>query len=105
MQLDLSRKPSSFNAVTKACRFDDLKAALLDRGESVCRHLYPAGHKEGPEWCVGSVNGEKGHSFKINLKTGIWKEFDGGPGGNDMIALWALAKGIKQGEAYDEAAA
>jgi hypothetical protein len=105
MPLDFSRKPAGFNTVTKARQFDELKAALLASAERVCRHLYPAGRKEGPEWCVGSVNGEKGHSFKINLKTGIWKEFDGGPGGNDMIALWALAKGIKQGEAYDEAAA
>jgi AAA domain len=105
MAMDFSRKPSGFNTVTKSRQFDELKAALLARAERVCRHLYPAGRKEGPEWCVGSVNGEKGHSFKINLKTGIWKEFDGGPGGNDMIALWALAKGIKQGEAYDEAAA
>jgi AAA domain len=105
MPLDFSRKPPGFNTVTKARQFDELKAVLLRRAEDVCHHLYPNGRKEGPEWCVGSVNGDKGHSFKINLKTGIWKEFDGGPGGNDMIALWALAKVIKQGEAYDEAAA
>lgn len=105
MGMDFSRKPPGFNTVTKKREYERLAAELLDRAESVCRHLYPAGRKEGPEWCVGSVNGEKGHSFKINLKTGICKEFNGGPGGGDMIAVWALARGIKQGEAYDEAAA
>lgn len=105
MSLDFRRMPPGFNTVTKSRKFDELKAVLLASSEQVCRHLYPAGRKEGPEWCVGSVNGEKGHSFKVNLKTGVWKEFNGGPGGGDMIALWALAKDIKQGEAYDQAAA
>ena len=104
MAMDFSRKPSGFNTVTKARQFDELKAALLARAEQVCRHLYPDGRKEDGEWCVGSINGERGKSFEINLKTGVWKEFDGGEGGNDMIAVWALARGIKQGEAYDEAA-
>jgi hypothetical protein len=62
--------PQAFgvNTVPKARQFDDLKATLFERAEQVCRHLYPAGRQEGLEWCVGAVNGEKGHSFKINLK-------------------------------------
>ena len=105
MSIDFSPFRHGFNTVTKARQFDELKVALLKRAEDVCRHLYPAGRREGNEWCVGSVNGEEGHSFQINLKTGVWKEFaEDGPGGNDLIALWAAAKDIKQSEAYDEAA-
>ena len=90
--MDFSRKPSGFNTVTTARQFDELKAALLARAEQVCGHLLPDGRKENGEWRVGSIQGERGKSMGVNLKTGLWKDFDAGEGGNDMIALWALAR-------------
>ncbi|MGZ6673838.1 MAG: AAA family ATPase, partial [Solirubrobacteraceae bacterium] len=102
--IDYGRVPPGFGSPAKRRDFERLKTTLLERAESVCRHLYPAGRKEGDEWCVGSPFGEKGKSFKINIRKGVACEFNGGATiAGDMIAVWALATGVKQGEAYDDA--
>lgn len=36
---------------------------LADRVIDVAHHLLPGGKREGSEWRVGSVNGEKGQSL------------------------------------------
>ena len=53
----------------------------------------------GVEFEVGSIFGEKGDSLKINIKSGIWKDFAGVEKGNDLISLFAAAWQIKNGEA------
>ena len=32
-----------------------VKAALNERAEAVCQHLYPQGKRDGVNWCVGDV--------------------------------------------------
>lgn len=103
MGLDFARKPAGFNTVKKGREYDALSRALLQRAELVCRHLLPDGKKENGEWRVGSIQGERGKSMGVNLSTGVWKDFDGGPGGNDLISLWAERKGLSNSAAYDEA--
>ncbi|OFX03248.1 MAG: hypothetical protein A3E78_11965 [Alphaproteobacteria bacterium RIFCSPHIGHO2_12_FULL_63_12] len=76
---------------------------LARRGADVCRHLLPAGRLNGHEFVVGDVTGSKGRSLSINVKTGVWKDFSGGDGGADLIALWAAVSGIGQGDAKAEA--
>lgn len=105
MPLDVSRKPAGFNTVTKSREYDRLVEALLSRAEAVCAHLLPHGRKLNGEWRVGSLQGERGKSMGVNLRDGVWKDFDGGDGGRDLLSLWADKKGIKPHEAYDEAAA
>lgn len=106
MAVDFSRKPAGFNTAKKARQYEELAAALLRNGDAVCRHLLgDAGRKINGEWRVGSIHGERGQSMGVNLKTGVWKDFDAGEGGADLLALWALKKGVSMHEAYDDAEA
>src|ERR1700688_4830593 len=54
---------------------EDIQRALIDRLEDVARYLFPNGKKEGRHWKVGSIDGEPGASFDINLRTGYWGDF------------------------------
>jgi hypothetical protein len=54
---------------------EDIQRALVDRLEDVARYLFPNGKKEGRNWKVGSIDGEPGTSFDINLRTGYWGDF------------------------------
>ena len=47
----------------------DISRRLAQQAESLCRELLPNGHKEGPEWRVGSVQGEAGNSLGVRLDT------------------------------------
>lgn len=74
---------------------------LAERAESVVAHLLPNGHREGAEWCVGSINGEKGKSLKVCLrgeKSGVWADFASGEGG-DLLDLYAAVKSVSLVEA------
>lgn len=68
---------------------------LLEQNiERVVRHLLPNGKRLGVEWCVGSVNGEKGVSLKVCVegdKMGVWCDFATGQGG-DLLNLWCLCR-------------
>lgn len=92
-------RPAGFNSPTKRREFDETAALLLDRAFDVCRYLLPAGKRVGDEYEIGSTNGEKGRSMKINLKKGIWQDFSEGKGGADLIALWAAVEGVRMVEA------
>ena len=69
---------------TKQLR-DQLNARLLARIEALVRHLYPEGHKEGHSWRNGS--------FDINLKTGMWGDWDGETESmrRNLVDLWVYA--------------
>lgn len=72
-----------------------IKTQLAGRAESVARQLLPSGQKHGNEWCVGSVNGEKGDSLKVCIagdKAGIWSDFATGEAG-DLLDLACAIKG------------
>jgi hypothetical protein len=65
-----------------------LNAMLLQRIEPLCRHLFPDGHRKGSSWRVGS--------FDINMRTGIWGDFDGSTDkmSKSLIDLWLFASHV-----------
>ena len=65
---------------------------------------FPAGRLNGNEFEVGDLQGNPGKSLKINVKTGVWKDFNTGESGGDMISLYAAIHNLKQGEAARELA-
>lgn len=71
--------------------FSDLFWVQVDR---VVLYLLLNGKKEGYEWVVGNVNGDKGNSFKVNFSgKKKWVDFVEGDGG-DMFDLWMVCWGI-----------
>ena len=82
----------------------DLSKMLADRASEIAQMLFPNGKKEGNEWCVGSMDGEKGKSMKIHLagsKSGVWSDFQSGDSG-DLLDLWALKHGLSISEAMKQ---
>ncbi|MEX7116504.1 bifunctional DNA primase/helicase, partial [Pseudomonas aeruginosa] len=78
---------------------------LADRVIDVAHHLLPGGKREGSEWRVGSVNGEKGQSLGVHLKgekAGVWCDFSTGETG-DLLDLWRAVRGCDMGTALAEA--
>jgi uncharacterized protein (DUF927 family) len=70
--------------------FDAINDAALARLSSLLHDWFPNGKRAGHEWCVGSIDGEAGESFKVNMQTGKWAEFNGrGETGGDVIGLYA----------------
>lgn len=83
----------------------EIKRLLDRRVQSVAEYLLPNGRKEGQEWRAGSVGGEAGQSLGVRLsgaKAGLWKDFDGGEGG-DLLDLWREARRCSLTEALDQA--
>ena len=76
--------------------FNKLNAHLLPRAESYLFQWLPQGQIHGREFCVGSTMGERGTSLKINMQSGVWKDFATGEGGADLISLFAELNGCKQ---------
>ena len=54
---------------------DGLRRFSMEQWEVLCRYLQPTGRKEGCHWLVGSINGEPGSSFDVNLRTGIFGDW------------------------------
>lgn len=78
--------------------FEALKTKLSIH--SLVRELLPDGKVSGNEYVCASIQGGKGKSFSVNLKTGVWAEFNGDLKGGDIISLYAAVKGVSQKEAY-----
>jgi putative DNA primase/helicase len=83
--------------------FAEVAAKLLGNAQAVCRYLLPGGAVANNEYIAADIRGGKGKSMSINLRTGVWKDFAGIEGGADLIALWAAAMRVSQGEAKDVA--
>lgn len=85
----------------------EIKTALAARAEDVARHLFPNGRRQRNEWVVGNLDGERGTSMKINLngKAGVWRDFAGDDGGDNLLELWRMARGLEFPEACKEAEA
>ncbi len=69
----------------------EIVSLLSGRIEELCRTLFPNGVREGHEWRVGSLAGEKGRSMAIHLggaKAGVWSDFSSGESGDglDLVA-------------------
>lgn len=72
-----------------------IKQALQGDVQRVAEYLLPNGVKQGHEWKVGSVSGEKGQSLGVHLtggKAGVWCDFSTGQAG-DLIDLWRAVRG------------
>jgi hypothetical protein len=63
---------------------DLIRQHALSRLEELCSYLLPNGRKEGCRWLAGSVAGEPGRSFDVNLRTGVFGD-------------WAAQGKMKQG--------
>lgn len=79
----------------------ELARALADQAESIARDLFPAGRRQGNEWCVGSLAGEPGQSLRISLggkHRGRWREFSDGSGGDllDLVSAVRFAGDLRQ---------
>ena len=71
---------------------DQIRTAALAQAATLLREWFPNGKVRGREFKIGSLAGEPGESLSINLDTGLWGEFNGGPTGRDLIALRAALK-------------
>ena len=77
--------------------FERLKAALVDAAERLVEDWFPGGRREGHEFKVGNLRGDKGRSLSINLTTGAWADFANAKlRGNDLISLYAAKHGLEQ---------
>lgn len=82
----------------------ELKRRLEDNVAQVAAYLLPNGHREGHEWRVGSLDGERGQSLGVHLsgaKAGVWADFNSGDTG-DLIDLWMSVRRCKLVGALDE---
>lgn len=83
-----------------------IKKALADRAEAVCRHLLPGGKLSKNEWTCGDLSGAAGDSLKIVLvgdKAGMWRDFAGDVGSANLLELWVQARNLAFQEALAEA--
>lgn len=99
--LDFREAPSQDGRASST--FAEVADALLARSVDVVRHLIPRGRLNGHEYVTGNLQGDRGESLSINVKSGVFKDFATGEGGGDLISLWGAVRGIANGEAKAEA--
>jgi hypothetical protein len=85
-----------------------IKRLLLERVAELAQYLFPNGHREAAHWCVGSIEGEAGKSFKICIageKAGLWGDFaDSENHSRSLLDLWMKARNVDFKTALREAA-
>jgi len=64
---------------------------LAQRIEPLCQELLPNGTRDGVEWRVGSLAGERGKSMAVRIRgsiPGVWSDFSSGEAGDalDLVA-------------------
>lgn len=74
--------------------FKALADALLARAETLVPLWLPGGRRAGHEWVCGSLQGGKGRSCSVNLRTGAWADFATGEQGGDLIGLYRAMHGL-----------
>lgn len=85
--------------------FDAINAAALKQYPDLLAGWLPGGSVHGAEYQCGDATGGPGHSFSVNIRTGVWKEFAGGPGGSDPVSLYAHILGLSMRDAARQLAA
>jgi hypothetical protein len=84
-----------------------VKELLRECVADFAQYLFPNGHREGNHWCVGSIRGEPGKSFKICIageKAGLWGDWAGGEkNSSNLLDLWMAARGVDFKTALREA--
>lgn len=74
-------------------KYDQINRRALEAYPALLEEWFPAGKRKGHRFVVGDLGGDRaGESVSVNLNTGAWKEFSGGPGGYDAVGLFAHAK-------------
>ena len=85
-----------------------IKELLRERVAALAQYLFPDGHREAAHWCVGSIDGEPGKSFKICIagaKTGLCGDFaESGKHSQSLLDLWMQARNVDFKGALREAA-
>jgi P4 family phage/plasmid primase-like protien len=79
--------------------FKGLAHALRYRTRELLPEWLPGGKIVGKEYTCADIHGGQGSSFKVNIESGIWKDFAADQKGGDLISLYATIKGISQIEA------
>lgn len=69
--------------------FKMLAEQLRGNAGMIVPRLLPGGRLVGNEWTCADLSGGIGNSLKVNIQTGLWKDFAGTDGGNDLISLKA----------------
>ena len=81
---------------------------LRDGVAELAPFLFSNGHREGNHWCVGSIEGEPGKSFKICIagdKAGLWGDFaESGKHSRNLLDLWMVARKVDFKTALRQAA-
>ena len=81
--------------------FSRVANSALASSVSICQRWLPNGRLEGREWVA--LNPKRDDpwmgSFKINVATGRWSDFNLGARGGDLISLAAYLFDIDQAEA------
>src|SRR5437660_5110630 len=84
-----------------------IKELLRERVAALAQYLFPDGHREAAHWCVGSIDGEPGKSFKICIagaKTGLCGDFaESGKHSQSLLDLWMQARNVDFRSALREA--
>jgi len=75
-----------------------IRELMRERVAELAPYLFPNGRREGNHWCVGSIEGELGKSFKICLageKAGLWGDFaESGKHSRNLVDLWMQARNV-----------
>jgi hypothetical protein len=83
---------------------DDVAKAALDNCPGLLYELLPEGTISGHYYKCGSLRGGRGDSTTVNLQSGKWGEWAGGPTGGNLIQLYKEVKGIDFKQALHELA-
>ncbi|TLU71225.1 hypothetical protein FE263_17090 [Lichenicoccus roseus] len=79
--------------------FATVNRAALPHLEALCARWLGGGRRIGAEWTCGSLQGERGASCKVNLRTARWCEFATGEKGGDPVSLAAAIHRLPQAKA------
>jgi hypothetical protein len=72
---------------------DRLRSLSTEDWQRLCLRLLPGGKKEGCRWLAGSLLGEQGRSFDVNLRTGVFGDWATDQKGHGAIDLYMAATG------------
>jgi twinkle protein len=75
----------------------EIKQALNDRALDFAAWLFPLGKRDGVNWRVGSLAGERGQSFAVcvaGAKVGVFADFATGEAGDNLVELYAQARQV-----------
>ena len=76
--------------------FREANKRLLERGLEFCEEHLPGGEVSGDEYVCSDLNGGRGRSCSVNLKTGRWADFSQDEKGGDLVSLFAATHGLSQ---------